>query len=114
MHFPAAWHGARWREALPSGNGTIGAAVYGAVHDETILLTHDNLWHGVVTNRLPDVSSKLPEIRKLLANGKAYQADSVLSDALKDAGYEADTGRIAVRLCTESESAAHQIDRVGG
>jgi alpha-L-fucosidase 2 len=92
MNFPAGWQGDRWKEALPSGNGTMGAAVYGAVHDETVLLTHDDLWHEVVTAELPDVSHKLPEIRAHLAKGEAYAADPILSDALKDAGYEADIG----------------------
>ncbi len=92
MNFPAGWQGDKWKEALPSGNGTIGAAAYGAVHDETVLLTHDDLWHEVVTNELPNVSHKLPEIRELLARGDAYAADPILSDALKEAGYEADIG----------------------
>jgi alpha-L-fucosidase 2 len=92
MNFPAGWQGDMWKEALPSGNGTIGAAVYGAVHDETVLLTHDDLWHEVVTNELPDVSHKLPEIRALLAKGDAYAADPILSNALKDAGYQASIG----------------------
>jgi alpha-L-fucosidase 2 len=83
---------AKWREALPSGNGVIGAAVYGAVQDETVLLTHDDLWHEVVTPELPDVSEKLPEVRRLLNENKAAEADPILSDALKDAGYDADIG----------------------
>ncbi|WP_372798487.1 glycoside hydrolase N-terminal domain-containing protein, partial [Pontiella sp.] len=92
MNFPAGWQGDMWKEALPSGNGTIGAAVYGAVHRETVLLTHDDLWHEVVTNELPDVSHKLPEIRAHLAKGDAYAADPILSKALSDAGYKADIG----------------------
>ena len=43
---PASFWGAPWREALPSGNGRIGAAVYGGVGRERILLTHDDLWTG--------------------------------------------------------------------
>ena len=92
MNYPAAWPGAKWREALPSGNGTIGAAVYGAVHDETVLLTHDDLWHEVVTNELPDVSHTLPEIRARLSKGDAHAADPLLSNALKESGYSADIG----------------------
>ncbi|WP_372807205.1 glycosyl hydrolase family 95 catalytic domain-containing protein [Pontiella sp.] len=92
MNFPAGWQGDQWKEALPSGNGILGAAAYGAVHDETVLLTHDDLWHEVVTNALPDVSHKLPEIREHLAKGDAYAADPILSNALKDAGYQADIG----------------------
>lgn len=89
---PASWWGARWREALPSGNGMIGAAVYGAVHDETVLLTHEALWHGVKTTELPNVSGELSKVRKLLNDGKAEQADRLIADALEAAGYKADIG----------------------
>ncbi|MGJ8638528.1 MAG: glycosyl hydrolase family 95 catalytic domain-containing protein [Opitutaceae bacterium] len=92
LKYPAAWHADKWREALPSGNGTIGAAVYGAVHNETVLITHDDLWHEVATPELPDVSEHLPKVRELLAEGKAFDADPVLSEALEQAGYQADIG----------------------
>lgn len=89
---PASWWGARWREALPSGNGTIGAAVYGAVHDETVLLTHEDLWHGVKTPELPDVSAKLPEVRQLLFGGRAEAADRILADELSRLNYSPQIG----------------------
>lgn len=89
---PAAWWGAKWREALPAGNGTIGAAVYGAVHDETVLLTHEELWRGVKTDELPDVSRKLEEVRRLLLDGLAVEADGILADALTEQGYAPDIG----------------------
>lgn len=89
---PASWWGAKWREALPAGNGTIGAAVYGAVHDETVLLTHENLWVGVKTQQLPDVSSELSKVRKLLFEGKAQDADGVLAAALTARGYAPEIG----------------------
>jgi len=89
---PASWWGARWREALPSGNGTIGAAVYGAVHAETVLLTHEDLWHGVKTPELPDVSAKLPEVRQLLFDGRAEAADRVLADELNRLNYAPQIG----------------------
>ena len=92
MNFPAGWQGDMWKEALPSGNGTIGAAVYGAVHKETILLTHDDLWHEVVTNELPDVSHVLPRVRERLAEGDAYAADPIICDELIAQGYNADIG----------------------
>jgi alpha-L-fucosidase 2 len=89
---PASWWGAKWREALPSGNGTIGAAVYGAVHEETVLLTHEDLWVGVKTQELPDVSEKLPEVRRLLFEGRAELADRVLADELNHRGYAPEIG----------------------
>lgn len=92
MKYPTAWWADTWREALPSGNGVIGASVYGAVHDETVLLTHDDLWHEVVTTEMPDISAKLPEVRRLLKENRAHEADPILCDALKEAGYKPDIG----------------------
>ncbi len=87
MKYPAAWWGAKWRDAIPSGNGITGAAVYGAVHQETVLLTHEDLWCGVKTKELPDISAKLPEVRRLLFAGKAEVADRVLADELERLDY---------------------------
>ena len=92
MKYPSSWWGAKWREALPSGNGTIGAAVYGGVHDETILLTHEDLWHRSRTQELPDVSGRLPEVRKLLSEGRAAEADGILEGELKDSAYNPKIG----------------------
>jgi len=89
---PAAWWGAKWRDALPSGNGTIGAAVYGAVHDETVLLTHEDLWHRVSTPELPDVSDVLPEIRRLQTEGEFRKASPLMADTLRERGYTPSLG----------------------
>jgi alpha-L-fucosidase 2 len=90
--YPASWFGERWREALPSGNGVIAAAVYGSVNNETILLTHDDLWHEVVTMDLPNVSGTLPEIRRRLQNNDSGGANPLLQNALKKEGYQPDIG----------------------
>lgn len=87
MNYPASWWRSLWREALPSGNGRIGAAVYGGVHEETVLLNHEDLWWGGETLQLPDVSDRLPEVRRLLNEGHAPEADKLMSDALKEQGY---------------------------
>ena len=79
MKYPSSWWGAKWREALPSGNGPIGAAVYGAVHEETVMLTHEDLWHMVVTQELPDVCGLLPEVRRLLSDRMVHAADHMLA-----------------------------------
>ena len=92
MKYPASWWGAKWREALPSGNGPIGAAVYGAVHDETVLLTHENLWHKVITQDLPDVSHILPEVRRLLADKMVHAGEKMIADELNRQDYDPDIG----------------------
>ncbi len=84
---PASWWGALWRDALPAGNGLIGASVYGRVADETVMLTHGNLnWQGNI-GVLPDVSDKLKDVRKLMLDDKARDAEGVLSSALITKNY---------------------------
>jgi alpha-L-fucosidase 2 len=87
LKYPASWWGNMWREALPSGNGRIGAAVYGAVNHETILINHEDLWHWGRKDPLPDVSYTLPEVRKLMKEGEFTKASWLLSNTLKDKEY---------------------------
>jgi len=93
--YPASCWPNKWREALPAGNGTIGAAVYGGVQEETILLNHEDLWWKSHTMELPDVSGLLPELRSLMLSGNVKEADSFLAQALKERGYRP---RIALPL----------------
>lgn len=92
LNYPSSWWGARWREALPAGNGTLGAGVYGAVHNETVLLTHEDLWHRASTPTLPDVSHCLPEMRRLLDEKKMHEADQMMAEALRRQGYKPGIG----------------------
>jgi len=77
-----------WEEGLLSGNGTIGAVVYGKPHDETIILNHALLY---LPNRIPqqpiDQASRLAEIRKLLAEGKYTEAAKIPVDQSMIEGY---------------------------
>lgn len=87
LRTPASWWGGRWREALPSGNGEIGAAVYGSVNEETVLLTHEDLWWQGKTPEMPDVSDLLPEVRRLMLGGTPQEAERILVNAFKERGY---------------------------
>lgn len=87
MKYPSSWHGDMWREATPVGSGEIGGLVYGAVYKETIALTHGKLWAGGVTQPLPDVSSTLPLMRKLLDEDKPIEAEKVMCDAFSKFDY---------------------------
>lgn len=88
LKYPASWWSNMWRDALPSGNGNIGASVYGGVQQETILINHDQLYHYGRKDPLPDVSHTLQETRNLMQQGEYQTANSVLADALKEAGYQ--------------------------
>ncbi|SER35540.1 alpha-L-fucosidase 2 [Gracilibacillus ureilyticus] len=87
LQYPASWWRNMWREALPAGNGEIGAAVYGAIKKETILINHSELWHLGVIGDLPDVSHTLTETRALMDQGEYHKANWHLTDKVKKEGY---------------------------
>lgn len=65
----------QWLEALPLGNGRIGAMVYGGVPDERIALNETTLWSGGPKDwNNPGALKALPEIRKLIFAGKYAEA----------------------------------------
>jgi alpha-L-fucosidase 2 len=74
---------ATWTEALPLGNGRLGAMVFGGIADERIQLNDDTLWDGYardVSN--PDSLPALPEIRRLLFTGKNKEAVQLASKTM--------------------------------
>lgn len=75
----------RWQDALPCGNGTLGAMVYGGVRYEWILVNHEALWFRTPKPELPDLSRHLPELRQLLAEGKYDAAAKFLPGKLLEA-----------------------------
>ena len=67
---------ALWTEALPVGNGRVGAMIFGKVDEELIQLNESTLWSGgPVTGAVnPEAPSFLPRIRQALAEEKYKQA----------------------------------------
>ena len=64
-----------WDEALPVGNGRLGAMVFGGVYNERIQVNEESLWAGerVNTNN-PDALKDLPKIRKFIFEGEIKEA----------------------------------------
>ena len=57
-----------WVEALPIGNGRLGAMVFGGVENERLQLNEDTVWAGEKRDRInPAAAQAIPEIRRLLA-----------------------------------------------
>ena len=76
---PAAGWG--WREHVVLGNGRLGAALGGGVERETIRLNEETIWSRLATDRLnPDAKRVLPEVRRLLWEGRPEEAE-YLADA---------------------------------
>ncbi len=73
----------RWEEALPLGNGRIGAMAHGAVGFEYFQLNEDSCWFGGFRDRNnPDAKKALPKIREYLKNGQIAKAEELMLAAL--------------------------------
>ncbi len=66
---------ANWNEALPLGNGRMGAMVFGGTDVEKYALNEDSLWYGGYRDRVnPSAREQLPRIRQLLAEDRIGEA----------------------------------------
>ncbi len=75
--------GTKWENALPIGNGRLGAMVYGNVEQETIQLNEHTVWSGSPNrNDNPDALLSLPEIRRLIYEGKQKEAEQLANKAI--------------------------------
>lgn len=68
----------KWEEALPLGNGFLGAMVHGKYDKELIELNEDSLWSGPKMNRRSPIAGEhIQEIRALLENGNVREAQKL-------------------------------------
>ncbi|HEY4787779.1 MAG TPA: glycoside hydrolase family 95 protein [Bacteroidales bacterium] len=70
----------QWVEALPIGNGRLGAMVYGDPSNEVIQLNENTVWAGS-PNRNDNSNAKeaLPEVRRLIFEGKYKEAQDLVN-----------------------------------
>ena len=72
-----------WEEALPIGNGRLGAMIYGSSPVEHIQLNEDSVWYGGFVHRNnPDALKNLPKIRELILSGRVPEAEKLMTYAL--------------------------------
>ena len=80
-HSSVLWYASQaghWVEALPIGNGRLGAMVFGGAPSERFQLNEESLWSGFPRDcDNPDAVNHLPEVRKAVFDG-----DYLLADAL--------------------------------
>ena len=75
--------GKTWENALPIGNGRLGAMVYGNVEKETIQLNEHTVWSGSPNrNDNPEALAALPEIRQLIFDGKQKDAERLANKVI--------------------------------
>jgi alpha-L-fucosidase 2 len=74
---------ANWNEALPVGNGRLGAMVFGGVENERLQLNEETIWSkGGLPQDKPGGYKAIPEIRTLLFEGKYVEAEKLCTEYL--------------------------------
>lgn len=74
---------ANWNEALPVGNGRLGAMVFGGIENERLQLNEESVWSkGGIFEDKTDGYKAIPQIRKLLFEGKYPEAEKLCADKL--------------------------------
>jgi alpha-L-fucosidase 2 len=77
------WFGAaatNFTESTPLGNGRLGAMMFGGIDEERIVLNESSVWSGSRQDAdRPDAYKVLPEIRKLLLEGKNPEAEALVN-----------------------------------
>lgn len=79
----ASWE----REALPIGNGRLGAMIFGGVGIERIALNEESVWSGSRKNWNRDnAAENLPKIRELLLAGNNPEAEALVNQTFTCTG----------------------------
>ena len=74
-----------WNEALPIGNGKLGAMVFGGTSTERIQLNEESIWTKQGSYEDSDGKEAIPKVRQLLFDGNYKEAqDLVEKDLLQD------------------------------
>lgn len=67
-----------WNEALPIGNGRLGAMVFGTVYSERLQLNEETIWAGQPNNNAnPEALEYLPKVRQLVWEGRYKEAQDM-------------------------------------
>jgi len=73
----------QWNEALPVGNGLLGAMVFGGLENERIQFNEGTLWLGKPHDYVRrGAREALPEVRRLIAEGHNGEADKLAKERL--------------------------------
>src|SRR5688500_4051115 len=76
-----------WENALPIGNGRIGAMVFGNVSTDVIQLNEHTVWSGGPhRNDNPKSLDALPEMRRLIFEGRHKDAERLANEVIISKG----------------------------
>ena len=73
---------AAWPDALPVGNGRLGAMVFGNPAKERIQLNEETVWDGERRDRNNPQAARSAEVRTLLMAGKVHEAEALANQVM--------------------------------
>ena len=73
---------ATWPDALPVGNGRLGAMVFGNPVNERLQLNEETIWIGERRDRNNPQAGRTPEVRNLLMAGKVREAEALAAQVM--------------------------------
>jgi len=74
---------AEWTEALPVGNGRLGAMVFGNPSNERIQLNEESLWAGSrINSNNPEALESLPRVQQLILDGQLEEATQLIGETM--------------------------------
>ncbi|HVJ00646.1 MAG TPA: glycoside hydrolase family 95 protein [Sphingomonas sp.] len=100
-----------WTEALPVGNGRIGAMIFGGIAGERLQLNEDTLWAGAPYDPVnPRAKANMGQLRKLIFDGKYAQAEAfananVMATPLRQAAFQT-VGSLTIAMPGIDETSA--------
>lgn len=104
---------AEWVEAIPVGNGRIGAMVFGRTAEELIQFNEDTFWSKEPYDPVnPNALAALPEARKLVFENRAQEAQDLINQKMmaippKQAAYQP-AGLLNLSFAGHSEASDYQ------
>lgn len=87
-----------WENALPVGNGRLGAMVFGNVENERLQLNEESVWAGEPTQVYsPQTAQAVEEVRQLLFEGKYKEAEELANSDILGDKYRKGEGNVPAR-----------------
>ncbi|MBL7187901.1 MAG: glycoside hydrolase family 95 protein [Phycisphaerae bacterium] len=81
-------------QSLPLGNGRLGMMVFGGVEKDRIVMNEESLWSGSPSDDdRPDAHKRLPEIRRLLQQGRNDEAERLVDQTFTCQGEGSGQGK---------------------
>ena len=110
-----------WNEALPIGNGRLGAMVFGGVAEERMQLNEDTFWSGAPYDPVnPEARRYLNEVRRLIRAKEFAKAEALAEQHLLGVPKQLEKYqplgdlRFAIELPGEAEEYRRQLDLDSG